>query len=267
MAQLMHVGRVAHHANKHGAETVAPSSSQAPGQIFSLAGLVDHDVPRAVSTDEIEGLIQDYGTAARNAIAAGLDGVEIHGANGYLIHQFLDPSVNAREDQYGGTPANRARFAVEVVTAVAQAIGADRVGLRLSPGNPLNGMGEQPGDDLVETYRTVVDGVAGLGLAYLSVLAAALEPLQPLLTDLRARFGGSFVLNAPSEAPTSLTVVEDLLDQGLADAVAVGRSYLANPDLAERWRTGATLNDADPHTFYAGGAEGYTDYPTAEQTA
>lgn len=261
VAQLMHVGRVAHRSNKGDAETIAPSALQAPGEIFTMSGLAAHDLPRPVKTEEVAGLVDDYVRAARNAIAAGLDGVEIHGANGYLIHQFLDPSVNLRDDQYGGTPGARARFAVEVVTAVAEAIGAHRVGLRLSPGNPLNGMGEQPGADLVETYRAVVDGVAPLGLAYLSILAAALEPLQPLLLDLRTRFGGAFVLNAPAEAPTSLESVEQILDHGLADAVAVGRAYLANPDLAERWRQGVRLNDPDPSTFYAGGAVGYTDYP------
>jgi len=267
VAQLMHVGRIAHQSNKEGAETIAPSAVTAPGQIFTLEGLVAHDSPRALATDEVAAVVQDYVTAARNAVAAGLDGVEVHGANGYLIHQFLDPSVNHRDDEYGGSAANRARFAIEVVTAVAEAIGAERVGLRLSPGNPLNGMGEQPGDDLVETYRAVVDGVAGLGLAYLSVLSVALEPLGPLLADLRSRFDGALILNAAGEQPTSLDVVEDLLDRDLADAVAVGRTYLANPDLAERWRTGAALNPVDPSTFYAGGREGYTDYPTVGQTA
>lgn len=267
VAQLMHVGRIAHADNKAGAETIAPSAVQAPGEMITANGPKPHDAPRAIRTDELADVVADYVTAARNAIRAGLDGVEVHAANGYLLHQFLDPTTNLRDDDYGGTPEKRARFVVEVVSAIAEAIGADRVGLRLSPGHQFNAIGEQPGEDLTMTYRAVVDGIAPLGLAYLSLLANPLELLEPLVRDLRERFDGAVLLNLGLGEPTSLQSVEDLLTRGLADAVVVGRAFLANPDLAERWRQGATLNDPDYATFYDGGAEGYIDYPTLTDAA
>ncbi|MFI5429630.1 alkene reductase [Aeromicrobium sp. UC242_57] len=258
----MHVGRIAAADNKHGFETIAPSVVQAPGQMFTPTGPQAHDVPRAIGRDELAGIMDDYVEAARNAIRAGLDGVEVHAANGYLLHQFLDPTVNVRDDEYGGTPQQRARFVVEVISAVAEAIGAERVGVRLSPGNPLNGMGEQPGPDLQDTYRSVVDGISGLGLAYLSVLSVSQEHLGALVADLRDRFAGPLVLDTPGASPTSLEVVERILADGVADVVAVGQAFVANPDLAERWRLGADLNAGDPSTYYGGDARGYTDYPT-----
>ncbi len=267
VAQLMHAGRIAHADNKDGAETIAPSAVQAPGEMVTLEGGKAHDVPRSPSIDEVQGLVQDYVRAARNAVAAGLDGVEIHAANGYLLHQFLDPTVNLREDVYGGSPENRARFVVEVVTAVADAIGADRVGVRLSPAHQFNGVGEEIGADLTATYRAVVDGIAPLGLAYLSLLASPLEPREALVRDLRERFGGVVLLNDGFGDVTTLGSVERLLETGLADAVVVGRPFLANPDLDERWRQGADLNEPDQATFYGGGAEGYTDYPTLQQAS
>ena len=267
VAQLMHAGRIAHADNKDGAETVAPSAVQAPGEMITAEGGKAHDVPRSPETDEIAGLVGDFVTAARNAVAAGLDGVEVHAANGYLLHQFLDPTVNVREDVYGGSPENRARFVVEVVTAVAEAIGSDRVGVRLSPAHQFNGIGEEVGDDLTATYRAVVDGIAPLGLAYLSLLASPLEPREALVRDLRERFDGVVLLNDGFGDVTTLDSVEQLLGTGLADAVVVGRQFLANPDLAERWRKGAELNEPDQATFYGGGAEGYTDYPSLEQAS
>lgn len=267
VAQLMHAGRIAHADNKGGAETVAPSAVQAPGEMVTAEGPKPHDVPRAIETDEIGQVVREYVDAARRAVDAGLDGVEVHAANGYLLHQFLDPTVNQRDDQYGGSPEGRARMVVEVVSAVAAEIGADRVGLRLSPGHQFNGIGEELGADLDATYRAVVDGVAGLGLAYLSVLASPLEPLESLVRDLRERFGGSVLLNDGFGDVTTLESVEQLLGTGLADAVVVGRPFLANPDLPQRWRQGAELNEPDPDTFYGGGAEGYTDYPTLDQAS
>lgn len=267
VAQLMHAGRIAHADNKDGVETVAPSAVQAPGEMVTASGPKSHDVPRAPETDDVAGLVADFVTAARNAVAAGLDGVEVHAANGYLLHQFLDPTVNLRDDVYGGSPEDRARFVIEVVTAVADAIGAERVGLRLSPAHRFNGIGEEIGADLTATYRAVVDAVAPLGLAYLSLLASPLEPLESLVRDLRERFDGVVFLNDGFGDLTTLESVEQLLDTGLADAVVVGRQFLANPDLAERWRMGAELNAPNPDTFYGGGAEGYTDYPTLEQAS
>ena len=267
VAQLMHAGRIAHADNKDGVDTVAPSAVQAPGEMVTAEGPKPHDEPRAIATEELASVVEEYAAAARNAVDAGLDGVEVHAANGYLLHQFLDPTVNLREDAHGGSPENRARFVVEVVTAVAEAIGADRVGVRLSPGHQFNGISEQPGDDLEATYRAVVDGIAPLGLAYVSLLASPLEPIESLVKDLKDRFGGPVLLNSGFGDVTSLESVEELLATGLADAIVVGRPFLANPDLATRWAKGAELNEPDADTFYGGGAEGYTDYPTLDQAS
>ena len=265
VAQLMHAGRVAHRDNKDGVETVSASAVPAPGQMITADGPQAHDVPRALDTEELPGVVDDFVTAARNAVEAGLDGVEIHAANGYLLHQFLDPTINLRDDAYGGSPANRARFVIEVVTTVAEAIGADKVGLRISPGHQFNGVAEELGEDLTATYTALVDGVAPLGLAYLSLLSFSDDPeLAALIADLRTRFGGSILFNTGFGDVTSRASVEDLLEQGLGDAIVVGRPFLANPDLRTRWEQGAELNEPDVDTFYGGGAEGYTDYPTLE---
>jgi 2,4-dienoyl-CoA reductase-like NADH-dependent reductase (Old Yellow Enzyme family) len=268
VAQLMHAGRIAHSSNKGDAETITASAVQAPGEMVTADGPKPHDVPRALESDELPGVVQDYVTAARNAVDAGLDGVEIHSANGYLLHQFLDPTINLREDAHGGSPEARARFVIEVVNAVAEEIGADKVGLRISPGHQFNGIGEEIGSaDLRATYTALVDAVAPLGLAYLSILASPLEAQKDLVADLRARFGGPVLLNDGFGDVTSLETVEALLETGLADAVVVGRPFLANPDLATRWKQGAELNEPDMATFYGGGAEGYTDYPTLDQAS
>jgi N-ethylmaleimide reductase len=262
VVQLMHVGRIAHPDNKHGLETVAPSALQAPGTMVTAEGKVDHVVPRALETDEIPGIVEDFVHAARYAIEAGLDGVEIHSANGYLLHQFLAPSSNERTDQYGGSPENRARLTLEVTAAVVDAIGADRVGIRISPAHNIQGADEKDPADVAATYGHLVDHLAPLGLAYLSVLA---DPRTELVKDLRARFGGIFIANTGFSTVTDLAEVEELVDGGLADLVAVGRPYLANPDREVRWSTGAALNEPDGATFYGGGAEGYTDYPTLHE--
>lgn len=196
--------------------------------------------------------------AANCAIEAGLDGVELHAANGYLLHQFLAPSSNVRTDSYGGSPTRRARLVIEVAEAVSAAIGADRVGMRISPAHNIQGVLEEDPTDAAATYNALVDGIAPLGLAYLSVLG---EPSSPLVQDLRARFGGPVIVNSGFSTVTGLDDVEKIIDGDLAELVAVGREYLANPDLAERWRTGAALNEPNPATFYGGAAEGYTDYP------
>jgi len=262
VVQLMHVGRIAHPDNKHGLETVAPSAIPAPGQMVTADGSFDHVVPRALETDELPGIVEDFVHASRSAIEAGLDGVEIHSANGYLLHQFLAPSSNERTDRYGGSPENRARLTLEVTAAVADAIGADRVGIRISPAHNIQGALEEDADDVAATYGHLVDGLAPLGLAYLSVLG---DPASDLVTDLRARFGGILIANTGFSNVTDLDEVARIVDGGLADLVAVGREYLANPDLATRWRTGAELNEPDPDTFYGGGAKGYTDYPTLDE--
>src|SRR6476661_7255906 len=237
VVQLMHAGRIAHPDNKGGLESV---------------------VPRALETEEIPALVAEFVHAARQAVAAGLDGVEVHAANGYLPHQFLAPSSNQRTDAYGGSPENRARLVVEITTAVAEAIGADRVGIRISPAHNIQGVLEEDEVDTAATYESLVEGIAPLGLAYLSILG---DPESDIVRDLRKRFGGPVILNTGFSSVTNLAEVEDILERDLGDAVAVGREFLANPDLVRRWREGAPLNEPNPQTFYGGGAEGYTDYP------
>jgi N-ethylmaleimide reductase len=264
VVQLMHVGRIAHPDNKAGLETVAPSAIQLEGQIVTAKGQLDHAVPRALETDEIPGIVEEFVHASRCAVEAGLDGVELHAANGYLLHQFLGPKSNVRTDQYGGTPENRARLVLEVARAVSEAIGADKVGIRISPAHNVQGVVEDDADDVKATYGHLVDGLAPLGLAYLSVLA---DPTTELFADLRARFGGIVIANSGFANITTLDEVKQIVDGGLADIVAVGREYIANPDLAVRWRTGAELNEPNSETFYGGGAEGYIDYPTLDEAS
>ena len=258
VAQLMHAGRVSHPDNKHGLETVAPSAIAAPNEMFTADGMKPHPVPRALELDEIPAVVEEYVQAARNAVEAGLDGVEVHAANGYLIHQFLAPGSNQREDEYGGSPANRARFAVEVTRAVAEAIGPERVGIRISPAHNIQGATETDPADVEATYGTLVEAIAPLGLAYLSILA---DPRQDPVQRLRKDFGGVVIANDGFGEITTRENAQAILDEDLADAVAVGRLFLANPDLPRRWETGAELNEPNGDTFYGGGAAGYTDYP------
>src|SRR6476646_2368068 len=261
VAQLMHAGRVSHPDNKAGLETVAPSALAAPNEMFTADGMKPHPVPRALALDEIPGFVEEYVQAARNAVEAGLDGVEVHAANGYLIHQFLAPGSNQRTDGYGGSPENRARFAVEVTRAVADAIGPERVGIRISPAHNIQGATETDPVDVEATYGALVEAIAPLGLAYLSVLA---DPREDLVQRLRKDFGGAFIANDGFGEITTRAKAQAILDEDLADAVAVGRLFLANPDIPRRWETGAELNEPDPDTFYGGGAEGYTDYPALD---
>lgn len=258
VVQLMHAGRIAHPDNKDGLEAVAPSAIAAPGEMVTAEGPKPHPVPRALETDEIPGLVQEFVTAARNAVDAGLDGVEVHAANGYVLHQFLAPSSNTRTDLYGGTPSNRARLTIEVVRAVADAIGPERVGIRLSPSHNIQGVLEEDAAETVATYTSLVTGIADLGLAYLHVLA---DPAGELTQQLRREFGGVFMANNGFGTVTDRDTAEALVADGLADLVSVGRLYLANPDLDVRWKTGAELNEPDHATFYGGDAHGYTDYP------
>jgi 2,4-dienoyl-CoA reductase-like NADH-dependent reductase (Old Yellow Enzyme family) len=259
VVQLMHAGRVAHPANKGGLESIAPSALPAPNEMFTADGPKPHPVPRALETGEIPGVVEDFVHAARSAVEAGLDGVEIHAANGYLLHQFLAPGSNQRTDSYGGTPENRARLTVEVTRAVATAIGPERVGIRISPAHNIQGATEEDPADVEATYTSLVGDLAPLGIAYLSVLA---DPGLDLVQRLRKEFGGVLVANDGFGQVTTREAAQAVLDDDLADAVAVGRLFLANPDLPQRWLTGADLNQPDPDTFYGGGAEGYTDYPS-----
>lgn len=262
VVQLMHVGRVAHPDNKNGLESVAPSAIALEQQTVTAHGQQDSVVPRALETGEIAGVVEEFVHAAKSAIEAGLDGVEVHSANGYLLHQFLAPSTNERTDEYGGSPANRARLSVEVTKAVVDAIGADRVGIRISPAHNVQGVLETDVDDVAATYGTLIDAIAPLGLAYLSILA---DPHTELFQDLRRRFGGPVIANTGFSHVTDLDEVKEIVDGNLAELVAVGRPFISNPDLVTRWKKGSELNEANSKTFYGGGAEGYTDYPTLEQ--
>ena len=261
VVQLMHAGRVAHPDNKHGLETVAPSALAAPGEMVTANGSVPHPVPRALEADEIDGVVEEYVHAARQAIAAGLDGVEVHAANGYLIHQFLAPGANERTDEWGGSPENRARFAIEVTRRVAAAIGAERTGLRISPAHNIQGCDELDPADVEATYTAFIEGIADLGLAYLSILA---DPRGELTQKLRSAFGGVTFLNSGFSDLTTRDAAAALVAEGVGDAVVIGRPFLANPDLVRRWQEGLEENEPDQATFYGGGAEGYTDYPFAD---
>ncbi|WNI18466.1 alkene reductase [Actinacidiphila sp. ITFR-21] len=258
--QLMHAGRVGHPDNKTTPQLVAPSAIAAPGEIFTPGGMKPQPVPRGLEAREIPEVVGDFVRAAERAAAAGLDGVEIHAANGYLVHQFLAPSTNRRADGYGGTPRNRARFAGEIVHAVADAIGPEKVGIRISPSHNIQGVIEDDAAETAATYRALTEAIAPLDIAYLSYLA---DPRSELIRDLTARFGGVTIANGGFAEVTSLAWAEAVISEGLADLVAVGRPLLANPDLVARWHTGTALNEFDPGTFYGGGAGGYTDYPAA----
>lgn len=257
--QLMHGGRVTHTDITRGETPVAPSAVAIAGDVYTQTGKKPYETPRAIDTDEIPDIVQEHVQAARNAVEAGFDGVELHSANGYLLHEFLSPVSNVRNDSYGGSPENRARLGIEIAYAVAAEIGADLVGIRISPAHNIQDVIETDADETRATYDALVDGIAPLGLAYLSVLHA--DPAGELVQDLRARFGGPLMANTGFSSPTSRDDALALVEQGTADVVAVGRQVIANPDLLARWEGDHPVNEADPSTFYTAGAAGYTDYP------
>ena len=262
VVQLMHVGRIAHPDNKNGLETVAPSAINVDMPVVTADGSPQSVTPRALETDEIPGVIDEFVHAGKASVEAGLDGVELHAANGYLLHQFLAPSSNERTDEYGGSPENRARLTIETAEAVVAAIGGDRVGIRISPAHNVQGAIEDDPADVAATYGHLVDRLAPLGLAYLSILA---DPTTELFADLRRRFGGIVIANTGFATTTTLEDAKKVVEGDLADLVAVGRNFIGTPDLARRWRDGLELNEYNSKTFYGGGAEGYTDYPTAAE--
>jgi len=265
-AQVMHAGRVSHPEINGGFQTVAPSAVAIDGVIRTPAGKLPHAEPRELTELELDEVRDIFVRGALAAVEAGFDGVELHSANGYLLHEFLSPASNRRTDGYGGSPQARARFVVEVVTAVAAAIGAERVGLRISPEHNIQDAWERDAEETLATYGTLVDRTAPLGLAYLSILHN--DPAGALVQELRRRFGSPVMLNTGFAVVTTREEAAGLMEQGLCDAVAVGRPAIANPDLALRWQKGLPLNEPDPSTFYADGAEGYTDYPRfADATA
>lgn len=258
-AQVMHSGRVSHEATTGGHQIVAPSAIAINGETRTYEGKLPFPIPHALEGAELDGVLQEFVTASRNAVAAGFDGVELHGANGYLLHEFLAPNSNVRTDSYGGSAANRARFVIEVVRAVAEAIGAERVGLRISPEHDVQGTLEDDPTDVLLTYGALVDAIAPLNIAYLSVLHK--DPASALVQELRSRFGGTFLLNTGFGVITTRDEALGLMSRDLADAVVVGRPVIANPDLVRRWAEDLPLNEPDASTFYGPDARGYTDYP------
>lgn len=262
--QVMHTGRVSHLANMPtGAEVVGPSAEVCPGEMRTdTSGSLAHTPPRPMSATDISRLIDEHVRTARLAIDAGFDGIELHGANGYLIEQFLNPHANRRTDGYGGSIAGRNRLLLEIAQATAREIGPERVGVRLSPYGVVNAMAAF--DEVDQQYLALVEGLSSLGMMYVHVLdhsASGTPPVpEALKSALRAAFNGPFILAGGFDQASA----EQALREGRADLIAMGRPFIANPDLVERMRLGrdAALNPLDPATLYSAGAEGYTDYPT-----
>jgi N-ethylmaleimide reductase len=259
VAQIMHGGRVTHPDVTNGHTVVAPSAIAIDGSMRTAQGKVPFPVPHAITTEEIPSVIAEIVLAARNAIDAGMDGVEIHSANGYLLHEFLSPASNTRDDIYGGSPENRARFGTEVLTAVAAEVGADRVGVRLSPSHNIQDVIEADDAETRATYDALLGALAPLGLAYLSVLHA--DPAGEFVQHLRTTFGGPFMANSGFGMITTRDEAIAIVEDDFADAVAIGRPIIANPDLVRRWSENRELNEPNAATFYGPDAVGYTDYP------
>lgn len=254
--QIWHAGRAAHPLLNNGKESVAPSAMAIDGEINTPEGMKPYTVPHELTKAEIAAIVQDFRKAAANAIAAGFDGVELHGANGYLIDQFLRDSANQRTDEYGGSLENRARFLMEVLDAVTGEIGSHRVGLRLSPLNSFNSM--QDSDPEAWT-RYLAEHLNRFGLAYLHLMRADFFGVQQadVVTLARKHYKGHLMVNMGYSAEEAAQVVSDKM----AESVAFGTAFLANPDLPARIKAGAALNTPIQDTFYTSGAEGYTDYP------
>lgn len=257
--QLWHVGRISHPTLLNGATPVAPSPVKPAGKAFTFNGLVDYVEPRALDASELPGIVADYVQASKNAIKAGFDGVEIHSANGYLLDQFLRDGSNKRSDIYGGSIENRARFLMEVTKAVVDATGSDKVGLRLSPVNPFNDMKDS---NPQAVFNYVTEQLNQFNLAYLHVVEGGIHGggvADEFDFDAMRK-----LCKSPYMANLSYDKVRGnaAIASGHADAVAYGVPFIANPDLVERFRQDAPLNEADSKSFYGGTEKGYTDYPT-----
>jgi N-ethylmaleimide reductase len=259
--QFMHTGRVGHPLNlPAGAKVMGPSAVAAKGEMFTDAeGLKPHPIPHAMTAADIKSTIAEFVQAAKNAMAAGFDGVELHGANGYLLEQFIRPNSNTRTDNYGGSIENRARFALEVVAATIAAIGKDKVGIRLSPFGVFNDMPLYPEMEADYTYLAQKLNAAGLLYIHLVDHSSMGAPKVPdsMKATFRSVFKGALILSGGYDAARA----ESDLAAGKCDLVAVGKPFLANPDLVARWKTHAAVNAPDMATFYTPGPKGYTDYP------
>lgn len=260
--QLMHCGRVAHPLNlPAGARILGPSAVAAVGEMYTDAkGMQPNAIPAAMTEADIKSAIDEYAQAARNAAAAGFDGVELHGANGYLLEQFFRPTSNRRTDRYGGSIENRARFVLEVTRAVVGAIGKDKVGTRLSPFGAFNDMPAYPTTEVDYTY--LAGELNAIGLVYIHLVDHSSMGAPPVPESMKATFRRVFKRTLILSGGYDAVRAESDLDAGKCDLVAFGRPFLANPDLVARWKAGAALNAPDMSTFYTPGPKGYTDYPT-----
>lgn len=264
--QIMHAGRLSHDTLTGGPQPEAPSAIASGTAVRDFEARKPCPVPRALETGEIPRVVEQFRVASRRAIDAGLDGVEIHGANGYLLHEFLGSESNQRTDNYGGSPENRARLLAEILHAVSDEIGADRLGVRLSPRNNIQGEIDGEGAEALASYSALLEEIESLGLAYVSFLYP--HPEDEFIAELRrkARSNGTtkVILNSGFGEVTQRDDAIEQMSRENVDAVAIGRMIIANPDLAHRWANDLELNAPDPETFYVGGARGYTDYPFAE---
>lgn len=262
MVQLWHMGRLAR-PDTTGLRSISSSPIRAP---YAVPEKNPYDTPRAATLDDIRQTLDDYAAASRNAIAAGFDGVQVHGANGYLIDEFLRNGVNHRDDEYGGSPENRIRLMREVMERVIAEVGADRTSIRLSPNGDTQGTDDS---DPEAVFLPAAKVLNDMGIAFLELRELAPDgtygasDVPKLSPKIREVFKGPLALNQDY----SLEAGQRDLDSGLADAIAWGRPYIANPDLVERFRQGAPLNPPNPKTFYSKGPEGYTDYPALEAAA
>jgi N-ethylmaleimide reductase len=257
--QLWHVGRISHTSlQPNNGAPVAPSAIRAIGKTFVGGTFADVSEPRALELSEIPGIIDDYKRATANALEAGFDGVEIHGANGYLLDQFARDGANKRTDAYGGPIENRAKLMLEVSKAVSEVAGADRTGIRISPVTPANDLTDSNPQAL---FDYIVDGLSDLKLVYMHVVEGATggpRDVAPFdYEGLRKRFNGAYIANNGYD----FKLANQVLDTNKADLIAFGKLYISNPDLVERLKLGAPLNDFDKATFYGGDSKGYTDYP------
>ena len=260
--QLMHTGRIGHPLNlPKGARVLGPSAIAAAGEIYTDAeGMKPHPTPEPMTDADIKTAIAEFGTAARNAVAAGADGVELHAANGYLLEQFIRPTSNQRTDSYGGSIENRARFVLEAAKAAIAAIGADKVGIRLSPYGTFNDMPDYP--EMASDYAYLATKLNELGLIYVHLVdhspMGAPEVPATIKQAIRKEFKRTLILSGGYDAQRA----EKELEDKACDLVAVGRPFLSNPDLVARWTSGAALNEIDFGTFYTPGPKGFTDYPS-----
>jgi len=257
--QIMHTGRIGHARNMpDGTDVVGVSRIKADGQIYTdAAGMQDYPEPQTLTTEGVNNIIKGHVTAAKNAIAAGFDGVELHGANGYLIEQFLNPTINDRTDEYGGSVAARTKFVTDMITQIAEAIGKEKIGIRFSPYSALGSQQLYAADEVHETYTHLAQELNKVGIAYIHI-GRTQDAQQRTFDAMRTAYNGTIIFCNGFTPETG----EAALNDGFADIIAFGRSFLANPDLDKRIAANAALAQPDPKTFFSPGPVGLTDYPT-----